>query len=100
MIAVTQTNLLFIVNEEYDKLEIWDNELSVLRPVDRLGDGKYFQTYDKKLFLQDIILIYGPGSLLKTEITGSISAISKTAWHKLFCAMFRFNCIDKFFYIF
>ena len=49
LIAVTQTNLLFIVNEEYDKLEIWDNELSVLRPVDRLGDGKYFQTYDKKI---------------------------------------------------
>ena len=49
LIAVTQTNLLFIVDEEYDKLEIWDNELSVLRPVDRLGDGKYFQTYDKKI---------------------------------------------------
>ena len=26
LIAVTQTNLLFVVNEEYDKLEIWDNE--------------------------------------------------------------------------
>lgn len=49
LIAVTQTNLLFVVNEEYDKLEIWDNELSVLRPMERLGDGKYFQTYDKRI---------------------------------------------------
>ena len=51
LIAVTQTNLLFIVNEEYDKLEIWDNELSELRSVDRLSDGRYFQTYDKKIVL-------------------------------------------------
>lgn len=49
LIAVTQTNLLFVVNEEYDKLEIWDNELSVLRPMNRLGDGRYFQTYDKRI---------------------------------------------------
>lgn len=46
LIAVTQTNLLFVVNEEYDKFEIWDNSLDALRPIDRLGDGKYFQTYD------------------------------------------------------
>lgn len=51
LIGVTQTNLLFIVNEEYDKLEIWDNELSVLRPMGRLGDGRYFQTYDKRIVL-------------------------------------------------
>lgn len=46
LIAVTQTNLFFVVNEEYDKFEIWDNSLETLRPIDRLGDGKYFQTYD------------------------------------------------------
>lgn len=49
LIAVTQTNLLFVVDEEYDKLEIWDNDLSILRPANRLSDGRYFQTYNKKI---------------------------------------------------
>lgn len=49
LIAVTQTNLIFIIDEEYEKLEIWDNSLQTLRPTDRLSDGRYFQTYNKKI---------------------------------------------------
>lgn len=52
--AVTQTNLIFIVEEEFDKLEIYENDLSVLRPVDRLGDGQFFQTYDKEIVLTGV----------------------------------------------
>ena len=51
LVAVTQTNLLFVVDEEFDKMEIWDNSLETLRPVERLGDGKYFQTYNGKIVL-------------------------------------------------
>lgn len=50
LIAVTQTNLIFVVDEEFDKFEIWDNSLEALRTHDRLGDGKYFQTYDGTIF--------------------------------------------------
>lgn len=49
LVAVTQTNLLFVIDEEFDKLEIWDNSLETLRPIDRLGDGKYFQTYNGQI---------------------------------------------------
>lgn len=49
LIAATQTNLLFVVNEEYEKLEIWDNSLDALRAGDRLSDGKFFQTYDGRI---------------------------------------------------
>lgn len=51
LIAVTQTNLIFIVDEEFEKLEIWDNSLQTLRPIDRLSDGKFFQTYNKKIII-------------------------------------------------
>lgn len=51
LVAATETNLIFVVDEEYDKLEIWDNELSVLRGSTRLGDGRFFQTYDKQVWL-------------------------------------------------
>lgn len=52
--AVTQTNLIFVVEEEFDKLEIYENDLSVLRPVDRLGNGQFFQTYDKEIVLTGV----------------------------------------------
>lgn len=49
--AVTATNLIFVVEEEYDKLEIWDNSLDVLRRKDILADGRFFQTYRKEVIL-------------------------------------------------
>lgn len=54
LVAVTQTNLIFIIEEEYNKLGIYDNDLNVLRPVDRLSDGKYFQTFDKEIVLTGV----------------------------------------------
>ena len=49
--AVTTTNLIFVVEEEYDKLEIWDNSLDVLREKNILMDGRFFQTYRKEVIL-------------------------------------------------
>lgn len=51
LVAVTETNLIFVVEEEYGRLEIWDNDLNVLRAETRLGNGGFFQTYDKRVML-------------------------------------------------
>lgn len=51
LVAVTETNLIFVTDEEYDKVQIWDNSLDVLRRTSRLCDGKFFQTYDKQVIL-------------------------------------------------
>lgn len=58
LVAVTETNLIFVTDEEYDKVGIWDNSLEVLRQVGIIGDGRYFQTYDGK------VLLTGPGNLI------------------------------------
>lgn len=47
--VVTKTNLIFVTDEEYDKLEIWDNSLDTLRANNFLADGRFFQTYDKQV---------------------------------------------------
>lgn len=49
--VVTTTNLIFVAEEEYDKLEIWDNSLDVLREKNILMDGRFFQTYRKEVIL-------------------------------------------------
>lgn len=49
--ATTESNLIFVVDEEYDKLQIWDNSLSVLRSDSRLWNGHFFQTYDKNIVI-------------------------------------------------
>lgn len=51
LVAVTETNLLFVTEDEYDKLQIWDNDLVTLRKPTRLSDGRFFQTYDKRVLL-------------------------------------------------
>ena len=51
LVAVTETNLLFVTEEEFDKLQIWDNDLDALRKTTRLSDGRFFQTYDKRVIL-------------------------------------------------
>ncbi len=51
LVAVTETNCIFVTEEEYDKLQIWDNDLDTLRKTTRLSDGRYFQTYDKRVML-------------------------------------------------
>lgn len=49
--AVTRGNLIFVVEEEYDKLEIWDNDLEMLRGETRRSDGRFFQTFDGQVIL-------------------------------------------------
>jgi len=51
LVAATETNLIFVVEEEYEKVQIWDNDLSVLRAETRLSDGRFFQTYNKQIHL-------------------------------------------------
>lgn len=51
LVAATETNLIFVVEEEFDKVQIWDNDLSVLRAETKLSDGRFFQTYNKQINL-------------------------------------------------
>lgn len=51
LVAATMTNLIFAIEEEYDKLEIWDNSLEVLRGKNLLSDGRFFQTYQKQVIV-------------------------------------------------
>lgn len=51
LVAVTETNLIFVVEEEFDKVRIWDNDLSVLRKETMLSNGRFFQTYNKQIHL-------------------------------------------------
>lgn len=48
--AVTQTNCIFVVDEEFGKLEILDNSIDALRWDALMHDGKYYQAFDERLY--------------------------------------------------
>lgn len=49
LIAVTPTNCIFVVNEEFHKFDLLDNSLEYLRIFNHLTQNKFFQTYNKEL---------------------------------------------------
>lgn len=49
LISVTACNLIFVLDEEYEKFGILDNSLENLRHKNRASKGKFFQTYDGHL---------------------------------------------------
>lgn len=65
--AVTETNLIFVVEEEYDKLQIWDNSLETLRAKSHLNDGQFFQTYDKRVLLTGFTSYIWSGEPLRAD---------------------------------
>ena len=52
LVAVTGSNLVFVVDEEYNKLQIWNNTLDALMSDTRIRcESKYFHTFDQRLIL-------------------------------------------------
>jgi hypothetical protein len=54
LVAVTETNCIFVQKEYYDSFGILDNSLNALRNEDSLNNGKFFQMYDKTLYYSAI----------------------------------------------
>ena len=52
LVAVTQTNCIFVHMDDFNKLEIDDNSLYALKQETPLSDNKFFQTYDKTIYYQ------------------------------------------------
>lgn len=48
--AVTACNCIFVVDEEFEKLEIQDNDLAALRPKNTCTTNTWWQTYNRKIY--------------------------------------------------
>jgi hypothetical protein len=54
LVAVTETNCIFVQKEYFNSFGIHDNSLNALRNEDSLNNGKFFQMYNKTLYYSAI----------------------------------------------
>jgi hypothetical protein len=50
LVAVTETNCIFVLKELFDRFNILDNSLNALHNEEGWSNGRYFQMYDKTLY--------------------------------------------------
>lgn len=58
LVAVTITNCIFVLDEEFEKFNIFDNSLEALRIYDGLSRNYFYQTYDKEILYNSKIAHY------------------------------------------
>jgi hypothetical protein len=78
LVAVTETNCIFVLKEYYDSFGIPDNSLNALRNEAVANNGKFFQMYDRTLYYSGCNwFIWGSGEKFASDKLHLINFQSK-----------------------